>query len=153
MPTLLDGMNPPTPTSRSSSTESGRLVQLRPRRSRLLLAWWLGVHGLAALCLALAALGLAWKCLSFLALASHGLWRFPAPVPSLARSDAGSWSVAGLGRAGLRLTPESRDGGWWIRLALEDARGSLRWVILKDQLDPDTWHALQAVVRRGRRIK
>jgi len=153
MRTLSGEMNPRTPTSEGSSTASGPPARLRPQRSRVLLLWWWGIHGAAALGLVLTSFGLPWKCLALLGLTSHAVWRYPPRVPGLVRGCAGEWAVPDLGRSGLQLSPESRDGGWWIRLALTDAQGSLGWVLLSDQLDPDAWRALQAELRRRGQIK
>lgn len=153
MRTLSGEMNPRTQTSEGSSTASGSLARLRPQRSRVLLLWWWGIHGAATLSLVLTSFGLPWKCLALLGLTSHAVWRYPPTAPGLVRGWTGEWAVPGLGRSGLQLSPESHDGGWWIRLALTDAQGSLGWVLLSDQLHPDAWRALQAELRRRGQIK
>ena len=52
-----------------------------------------------------------------------------------------------LDRHELLLTSRSRCGGWWIRLDLEDSRGTLEWVLYRDQLPPRSWRLLEEEVR------
>ena len=146
-------MNLPIPTSKISWSASGRLARVRPRPSRRLLAWWSGVHGLAALGLALSAVDPLWRILALGVLLIHAHWRFPRPIPDLLRSPAGDWAVPALDRAGLRLAEESRDGGWWLELVLTDDRGSLIWLLIEDQLESDVWLALRGEVAGGCQIK
>ena len=126
-------------------------MRIRPRRSRLLMLWWLGLHGLAAAGVGTASLGPAATLLILIGLVGHAIWRFPRLMPFLVHRSEGDWAVPGLCRAGLRLGADTRAGGWWIRLELTDGGCRLRWLLLRDQLDPEVWRALQREVRvRGR---
>ncbi len=153
MPTLWAGMKQPIPTSPNFSPASGQVALFRPRRSRLLTHWWWLVHTLAALSVAFSSVGLLWQCLAVMGLAAHARWRFPPPVPGLALGEFADWAVPCLGRFELHLAPESRWGGWWSRLVLVDAEGSLAWVIFRDQLPPRSWRILKGELAGHPRIK
>ena len=144
MTTLWGGMKHPTPQWPDSSSEYAH-IRLRP--SRLLRTWWWFLHGLAALAIAVSSLHLWWKCLLAAGLLAHARWRRVPRVPGLERDPSGHWSVPSLDRHDLVLTARSRCGGWWIRLVLEDSRGTLEWVLYRDQLPPRTWRLLEAAVR------
>ena len=61
----------------------------------------------------------------------------------------GCWSVPGRDRHELRLAAGSVSGGWWIRLVLVDAEGSLEWILYRDQLPRESWKALAGEVRNA----
>ena len=47
------------------------------------------------------------------------------------------------------LPPAVSAGGWWIRLVLVDAEGSLEWILYRDQLPRESWKALAGEVRNA----
>lgn len=142
--TLWGGMKQPTPQWPDSSSEYGHI---RPQPSRLLQAWWWFLHGLATLAIVVSSLGPWWKCLLVAGLLAHARWRRVPPVPGLELAPSGHWSVPSLDRHHLVLTARSRCGSWWIRLVLEDSRGTLEWVLYRDQLPPRSWRLLEEEVR------
>ena len=144
MTTFSGGMKQPTPQWPDSWSES---AHFRPRPSRLLRSWWWFLHCLAVLAIIVSSLGPWWKCLVVAGVLAHFRWR-PLPlVPEFEIVSPGRWSAPHLNRHGLVLTARSRCGGWWIRLVLEDARGTLEWTLYFDQLPPSNWRLLEEEVR------
>ena len=144
MTTLWGGMKHQTPEWPDSSSE---YAHIRPRPSRLLRLWWWILHGLATLAIFVSSLQLWWKCLLVAGVLAHARWRRVSRVPDFEMVPSGHWSVPGLDRHDLVLTARSRCGGWWIRLVLEDSRGTLEWVLYRDQLPRHSWRLLEEEVR------
>ena len=138
------GMKQPTPQWPDSWSES---AHFSPRPSTLLRSWWWFLHGLAALAIVVSSLGPWWKCLLVAGVLAHFRWRPTPRVPDFEIVSPGRWSVPALDRHGLVPTAQSRCGGWWIRLVLEDARGTLEWVLYFDQLPTPDWRLLEEEVR------
>lgn len=138
------GMKQPTPQWPDSWSES---AHFSPRPSRLLRLWWWFLHGLAMLAIVVSSLGLWWKFFTVAGVLAHFRWRPRPRVPDFELVSPGYWSVPDLDRHDLVLTARSRCGGWWIRLVLEDARGTLEWVLYFDQLPPSNWRLLEEEVR------
>jgi hypothetical protein len=116
----------------------------------VLAVWWPALHllGLATLC----ALGLPSLVLACggLLLVLHSLVRYPARVPDeLARGADGLWSVSALGLAGLAIGSRTRYTTLWVRFQLVGASRPLDILLLADQLDRESWRALQVILRRG----
>jgi len=141
-------MNPSIRASSGCSFVSGEAFVLRPRPSRLLKLWWYAVHGLAGLGIAGVPLWPALKCFALAGLLAHAWWRVPPLAPLLIKRRNGSWAAPELGRTELRPLADTSYGLWWVRLILADARGTVRWLLLRDQLDPAVWRALQVSLRR-----
>jgi hypothetical protein len=142
-------MSRTTPTSRTSSRESERAIVLRPRPSRTLLLWWPALHlfALATLC----ALGPPSPLLACggLLLVLHSVARYPSSAAeTLARGADGLWSVPALGLDGLSIGYRTRYTTFWVRLELVGAARPLDMLLLADQLDPESWRVLQAILRR-----
>ncbi|MYF71021.1 MAG: hypothetical protein F4181_14180, partial [Proteobacteria bacterium] len=102
----------------------------------MLRSWWWFLHGLAVLAIVVSSLGPWWKCFVAACVLTHFRWRQLPRVPDFEIVSPGNWSAPGLDRHGLVLTARSRCGGWWVRLVLEDARGTLEWILYFDQLTP-----------------
>ena len=144
MITLWGGMKQPTREWPDSSNES---AAFSPRPSRLLRSWWSFLHGLVVLAIAVSSLDTWWKCLLVAGVLAHARWRPTTRVPDFEMVRPGRWSVPSLDRHELVLTAQSRCGGWWIRLVLEDPQGTLEWVLYRDQLPLQSWRFLADRVR------
>jgi hypothetical protein len=120
---------------------------LEPERSLTLILWWAALHVLLAL--ALAALpGPVWVS-GFLAAAllAHASFRFPRRPPVLALARDGTWSLPESGVSGLVLGAGSEIASAWVRLILVGPGTRRSVLLLKDQLSPQSWRALQAGLR------
>lgn len=80
----------------------------------------------------------------------HALARKPSRPTTLLRHEDGSWSLPERGMTRLALREGTSLGPFWIALhfAAGGQRASL--LLLRDQLDRETWRALQAELRRLR---
>jgi hypothetical protein len=61
---------------------------------------------------------------------------------------SGLWHVPERGLAGLAVGPRTRYTAFWVRLSLEGLGCGLDILLLADQLDAESWRALQARLRR-----
>lgn len=124
-------------------------MTLKPSRSRWLVVWWGSLH-------ALAAAGLLWSAVPWwlaapglAALAAHLWLAAPAPPTPVERGADGLWSLPAEGRAGLRLREGASVGPFWVDLRLDGPGGRRAVLLLRDQLDGESWRALQAELRRS----
>ncbi|HEU4617689.1 MAG TPA: hypothetical protein VFV10_06580 [Gammaproteobacteria bacterium] len=124
-------------------------MRIEPRPSRWLVHWWRGVHALAAAGVLASALPRAYALLALAGLLVHALLGRPPASRCLELRADGSWAVPGA--SGLSLVEGTAVGPFWIRLKL--ARPGLRVarLLLRDQVDAETWRVLQAELRRGGR--
>src|SRR6185436_18476053 len=99
--TLAGVVCPPTPTSPPSSTESDVVIDLEPDRSRLLTAWWIGLHLLLLGVTAYVPGSVALELCAALLVLLHGAARWPATAPRVVRYRDGAWGVPALGLGGL----------------------------------------------------
>jgi hypothetical protein len=85
-----------------------------------------------------------------LLIAAHAWRRCPlAPPPALLLEGSGLWSVPERGLAGLGVGFRTRYTAFWVRLSLVGPGRGLDILLLADQLDSESWRALQARLRRG----
>lgn len=80
---------------------------------------------------------------------AHARWRRVPNIPEFAMIRPGCWSVPSLERDNLVLTADSRCGGWWIRMVLDDPEVSLSWILYYDQLPPTEWRELAYEARKA----
>jgi hypothetical protein len=137
-----------TPTSRSSSSESARVIDLKPEPSAALAIWWIALH--ATLVGACIEVGAPWsaKVAALAAVACHALARRPRRPERLVIGADGRVALPERGVAGLELGARSRYTSAWVRLELRGSGRALHWVLLADQVDPETWRTLQLELRR-----
>jgi hypothetical protein len=140
-----------TPTSRDSLPELDVVLTIDPRPSPGLALWWWGVHALAAAGLIASALPRSVAALALGALLVHARLRRPRPPEPIELRAGGRWAVSGARLGGLTLAEGTAVGPFWVRLELAGAGTRVARLLLRDQLDADTWRALQAELRRGRR--
>jgi hypothetical protein len=138
---------PPIPTSPASSSESARVIDLRPEPSLILWAWWAALHGVVLA--ALAMLGAPWvlKSAAGLAALAHSIAFRPRRTPRLILS-AGRVAVPELELENLALGRRTRHSSLWVRLDLRGPGGALDILLLADQVDPILWRMLRAELAR-----
>ena len=99
---------------------------------------------------ALVLVGWPWlvKCGGLLLIALHAGTRYPSAAPILIARPDGLWAVPERGLAELELDAASRYTTVWVRLILTGRGRALDILLLADQLDRESWCALQARLRR-----
>jgi hypothetical protein len=137
----------PIPTSRGSSSESARVIDLRPETSLVLWVWWGAVHGVVVAALAL--LGAPWmlKGAAALAVLAHAVGFRPRRTPRLVWRN-GRLDLPDLELDDLALGPRTRHCRLWIRLDLRGAGRVLDILLLADQIEPALWRTLRAELAR-----
>jgi hypothetical protein len=115
-----------------------------------LACWWVALHAL----LAATALLVAWPwpaaAGALAAVVGHTWWRWPRRPPGVIVIGAdASCAVPEHGIGPLALSPRTRIAPWWVRLDAREGRRRLDILLLADQLDPDDWRRLAAIVRRA----
>jgi hypothetical protein len=137
----------PIPTSPGSSSESARVIDLRPETSVILWVWWALLH--AVVLAALVLLGVPWllKAAAAIAALAHAIVFRPRRTPRLVW-QAGRVAVPERELENLSLGRRTRHSGLWIRLDLRGAGRALDILLLADQLDPILWRTLRAELAR-----
>lgn len=121
---------------------------LCPECSNALRIWWCLLHALPAAAVLLSALPPLPAIAITAALLINGAWRFPRQRPPvLLRRRDGNWSLPRQGRMRLTLASGSMVAWQWVRLVLTDGRCRHVVLLLRDQVDAETWRALQARLR------
>jgi len=135
------------PTSRGSSSESARVIDLRPETSFILWAWWGALHGVVLAALVL--LGAPWvlKGPAALAALAHAVVLRPRRTPRLVWRR-GRVSLPELGLDDLTLGGRTRHCRLWIRLDLRGSGRVLDILLLVDQIEPVLWRTLRAELAR-----
>jgi len=124
---------------------------LTPRGSRLTASWWCALHAVLASALWLVAWPWALKLGVLTALAGHAVARRPRAMPPLVIIGADATCLVppwGLGRA--PLGPRTVVCSHWIRLDLGRGPRQRDLFLFIDQLAPDQWASLRAVLERAR---
>lgn len=146
-PTFCGAVLPPIPTSPVSSSESARVIDLRPETSLLLWVWWAVLHGVVLAAIAL--VGGPWllKAAAAIAALAHSIVFRPRHAPSLV-FRAGRVAVPELELEDLALGRRTRHCGLWVRLELRGRGRVLDILLLADQVDPMLWRTLRAELAR-----
>jgi hypothetical protein len=118
------------------------LLAIEP--SRVLVAWWFGLHGVVGLALYLS-IGLP-ALAGLPALILHFRLRQPGSVRVLIVSDGSSFCLPLEQRFGLSLSAASRQGSGWFSLVFSDRPGT-PLLVLRDQLDASGWRHLRLALR------
>jgi hypothetical protein len=100
--------------------------------------------------LALAVLGAPWPCraLAIGGIAAHAILRRPGPTPRVLFRSDGFADLPDDGLVDFEVGPRSSYTSWWVSLQLRGPGRVVHVVLLADQLDDETWRALQAELRR-----
>lgn len=90
--------------------------------------------------------------LAVAAVCAHAWLRRPSGAPpELCRFASGRWAAPAAGVALAELGPGTRYARAWVRLELcAPGRRPAAVLLLRDQLDPESWRILQTELRRGR---
>jgi hypothetical protein len=107
----------------------------------------------AILLAAIGSLGVAdpFKLVLAVLLLAHAWSRLPqSETRPLVREVDGCWSVPEAGCHRWRLDRSTRHTTLWILVVLRKDHETLRILLLRDQLDPISWHSLLAVLATSR---
>jgi hypothetical protein len=126
-------------------------LYLKPEPSRVLKIWWCALHAL----LAVAALLVGWpwpvRAAWILAVLIHAALRRPRATPSLLIVGAdGSWQIPEWGHETLPLARGSVLTPLGLALHLGIGPKRRHVLLLRDQVGPDDWRRLSAIMRRAR---
>jgi hypothetical protein len=81
---------------------------------------------------------------------AHAFARKPPRPTTVLRYDDGSWALPERGLERLALGDGTSVGPFWISLRLGAGTASASVLLLRDQLDRETWRALRAELGRVR---
>ena len=141
-----------TPIAKHCSGGSARAFILRPAPSRLLRAWLIATHVLAAFGVLYLPVVWEWKAAFLGLLPAHAYLRRPRLPELIVRNRNGLWALPESGRTALSLSTASRYGTWWAELHLVGAGRAYRRLLCRDQLAAEDWRILQLALRHpGRR--
>jgi hypothetical protein len=139
-----------TPSQSSSSAFAPALV-LRLEASRVLWVWWCLLHAL--LCAAFAIVGwpFAFKLPAVVAVIGHGVMRAPRASPRVVQVSEGGSCLVPEWRTGARR-PGARTlvCPFWVRLDLGMGPWPRDILLVADQMRPDDWRRLRALLLRSR---
>jgi hypothetical protein len=119
--------------------------------SRLLWAWWCGLHALLAAAAVLVGWPWALKLAAVGAIAVHAVARRPPPSPAsvIVAADA-TCVVPERGPSRVALGPRTVVCALWIRLDLGPGPPTRDIVLFVDQLPAGQWASLRALLDRAR---
>ena len=137
-----------------SSTACAGAFVLEPEPSRLLAAWWLAVHAIAVTGILASGLILPLKLPAVAGVLVHGVVRRASRPTKVARGADGTWSMPQRGHSRLSLCDGTSVGPFWILLRFRSAHGRrpLSVLLLRDQLNAESWRAVQAELRRTKPV-
>ena len=124
---------------------------LKLERSRILWVWWLLLHALLGVAFALVGWAAPFRFAAVAVVLGHCVMRRPAESPGTVVMAEGGRCAVPEWNTGLRaLGPRTLVARFWIRLDL--GRGPWRRDILlfADQVRPETWRRLRALLLRAR---
>jgi hypothetical protein len=102
---------------------------------------------LAASCFEVGAPWLA-KAPALVAVACHAYARRPRKPERLVIRADGRVELPERGLVGLELGERTRYTSAWVRLDVRGSGHAQDWVLLADQVNPETWRTLQVALRR-----
>ena|SRR5688572_14220403 len=139
------------PPPQSSSSAFAPALVLNLERSRVLALWWFLLHVLLGVALALVGWAVAFRLVAIVAIAAHGVLRRPAASPRTVVIAEGGRCVVPEWNTGARpLGPRTLISPFWVRLDLGTGPWRRDILLLADQMPPETWRRLRALLLRAR---
>jgi hypothetical protein len=124
---------------------------LTPKISRVLWAWWVALHALLAAAVALVAAPEAIKVLAMIAIVGHGVVRRPRGRPRLVVVTAdGFCAVPDWGTGRRPIGSRTLLCPFWVKLDLGRGLRRRDILLIADQVPPEDWRRLRALLARTR---
>lgn len=133
-----------------SSSTFAPVIVLRPKPSRVLSLWWLGLHLLLAATVFLIGWSVLPKIGAIAAVVAHALWRRPLAASEVIEVGAdGACRIASQGSEAFAPGPRTRLTPFSVRIVARTKRDLVDILLLADQLDREDWRRLTAILRRA----
>jgi hypothetical protein len=124
---------------------------LNLERSRVLTAWWLLLHVLLGVAFALVGWPMAFRLVAIAAVVGHCVVRRPAASPRAVVVAEGGYCAVPEWNTGTRpLGPRTLISPFWVRLDLGTGPWRRDILLLADQVRPEEWRRLRALLLRAR---
>ena len=139
---------PPPPSSLGAFAPA---LVLNLERSRLLRAYWYSLHVLLGVAFALVGWVVPFKLLSIAAVVGHCIVRLPAASPRIVLvAEGGRCIVPEWNMGPGPLGPRTLVSPFWVRLDLGTGPCRRDILLLADQMRPEQWRRLRALLLRIR---
>jgi hypothetical protein len=137
-----------SPPQSSSSAFAPALV-LNLERSRVLSVWWCLLHALLCAAVALVGWPVPFKLLALVAVVGHAVMRVPGASPRVLQvSEDGSCVVPEWKTGSRPLGARTLVCPFWVRLDLGTGPWPRDILLFADQMRPDEWRRLRALLLR-----
>ena len=124
---------------------------LNLERSRVLGVWWVLLHVLLGAAFALVGWPIVFRVLAILAVVVHGVVRRPAASPrTVIVAENGTYAVPEWNTGVRPLGARTLICPFWVRLDLGTGPWRRDILLLADQIRPDEWRQLRALLSRVR---
>ena len=124
---------------------------LNLERSRILWAWWFSLHVLLGIAFALVGWAVPLRLLAIAAVVGHCIVRRPTASPRIVLVAEGGRCVVPEWKTGPRpLGPRTLVSPFWVRLDLGTGPWRRDILLLADQMQPEDWRRLRALLLRAR---
>ncbi|HET7608287.1 MAG TPA: protein YgfX [Gammaproteobacteria bacterium] len=124
---------------------------LNVERSRVLCLWWVMLHVLIGAAFALVGWPVVWRGIAIVAVVVHAVVRRPPPSPSTVIVAEGGTCAIPEWNTGMRpLGARTLICPFWIRLDLEAGPWRRDILLVVDQVRPEEWRQLRALLNRAR---
>lgn len=134
-----------------SSSEYARALVLNLEPSRVLTVWWLLLHALLGTAFALVGWPAPFTVLAIVVIVGHGVVRRPAPSPrTLIVAEGGACAIPEWNTGSRALGARTLICPFWARLDLGAGPWPRDILLLADQVRPDEWRQLRALLDRAR---
>lgn len=139
------------PPPQRSSSEYARALVLNLESSRVLAVWWLLLHALLGAAFALVGWPVPFRVLAIAAIVAHGIVRRPAPSPrTVIVAEGGRCVIPEWNTGSRRLGARTLICPLWARLDLGTGPWPRDILLLADQVRPEEWRQLRALLDRAR---
>src|SRR5689334_20830632 len=139
------------PQPKSSSNESAQALVLNLEPSRVVWLWWASLHALLGAAFALVGWPLAFKLLALGAVVVHGVVRRPAASPrTVVIGEAGTCAIPEWNTGARPLGARTLVCPLWVRLDLGAGPWERDILLVADQVRPEEWRQLRALLNRAR---